>query len=76
MRGCERLWVRRQPWKAAAKERMGGVDDLNVSQGVLCQRTWVVERGMNHTPSDYVVDHWLSDVASSSPRDFLLLYPM
>jgi len=44
MRGCERLWVRRQPWKAAAKERMGGVDDLNVSQGVLCQRTWVVER--------------------------------
>jgi hypothetical protein len=47
MRGCERLWVRRQPWKAAAKERMGGVDDLNVSQGVLCQRTWVVERGMN-----------------------------
>jgi hypothetical protein len=47
MRGCERLWGRRQPWKAAAKERMGGVDDLNVSQGVLCQRTWVVERGMN-----------------------------
>jgi hypothetical protein len=47
MRGREWLWVRRQPWKAAAKERMGGVDDLNVRQGVLCERTWIVERGMN-----------------------------
>jgi hypothetical protein len=46
MRGRERLWVRRQQWKAAAKERMGGVDDLNFSQGVLCERTWVVERGI------------------------------
>jgi hypothetical protein len=32
--------------------------------------------GKVHTPSDLVVDHWSSDVESSSPLDFLLLHAM
>ena len=47
MRSRRRLWARRERGKAAAKQRMGGVCDLNLAQVALCEGAWVIERGMN-----------------------------
>jgi hypothetical protein len=35
-----------------------------------------VASGFFHIPSDLVVDQWVSNVESSSPRDFLFLHDL
>ena len=43
--GGRSLRLRRAEHKAAAKERMGGVNNLDLGQIVLREGAWVVERG-------------------------------
>lgn len=47
MRSCRGLWASRVQGEVAAKKWMGGVCDLNLGQVALCERMWVIERGMN-----------------------------